>query len=45
MKNVETGCFGICARMVCIIAGPEDLNAEAVRLAVTIKKIFKELGF
>ena len=44
MNNREAGCFGICARGACIIAGREDLNAEAVHLAATIRKNFEELG-
>ncbi len=44
MTNPETACFVIRARGACIIAGLETLNAEAVQLAVTIKKNFEELG-
>jgi hypothetical protein len=52
MKKSETVCFAnggttrctIRARGDCIIAGLDDLNAEAVQLAATIKKNFEELG-
>lgn len=44
MKICETGCFAICATIRCTIAGPENLNAEAVRLAAVIKRNFEELG-
>jgi hypothetical protein len=44
MKNGETGCFAICARRACIMAELEDLNAEPVTLAATIKRNFEELG-
>ena len=44
MNNCETACFAICARGACIIFGLNDLNAEAVQLAVTIRKNFEELG-
>ncbi len=44
MNNRETACFALCARGACIIFGEEDLNAEAVQLAATIKKNFEELG-
>ena len=44
MKNSETGCFAFCAREACTILGLENLNAEAVQLATTIKKNFEELG-
>lgn len=43
MKNRETGCFA-CARGARIISGLEDLNAEVMQLAATIKKNFEELG-
>lgn len=42
--NGETGCFAIGATTGCTIGGLEDLNAEAVQLAATIKKNFEELG-
>lgn len=44
MKNRETACFAICARGACIIGELEDMSAEAVQLAATIKKNFEELG-
>ncbi len=44
MKNCETACFAFCAREACTFSVMEDLNAEAVRLAATIKKNFEELG-
>ncbi len=44
MNNRETACFAICATAGCIISVLEDLNAEAVQLAATIKRIFEELG-
>jgi len=44
MTICETGRFGICARGACIIVGLDDFNAEAVYLAATIKRNFKELG-
>lgn len=44
MKNRETGWFANCAASRCTIAGLEDLNAEAVTLAATIKRNFEELG-
>lgn len=36
MNTYETSC--------CTISRPEDLNAEAVQLAETIKRNFEELG-
>jgi hypothetical protein len=33
-----------CKTACCTISRPEDLNAEAVQLAATIKKNFEELG-
>lgn len=44
MRNPETGCFAVCAREACTILGLENLNPQAVQLAVTIKKNFEELG-
>ena len=44
MNNREKACFALCARGGCIIVGLENLNAEAVQLAATIKRNFKELG-
>lgn len=43
MKNCETACFAFCAREACTFS-VEDLNAEAVRLAATIKRNFEDLG-
>jgi len=44
MKNRETARFAICARGACIVSGLQDLNAEAVLFAATIKNNFEELG-
>ena len=44
MSHSETDCFGIRAKVACIITGQGDLNAEVVQLASTIKKNFKEPG-
>ena len=44
MNNYETGCFAVCATSGCINCVLDDLNVEAVQLAVTIKKSFEELG-
>lgn len=44
MRIYETGCFAIGAGGAWIIFGLEDLNAEAVRLAGTIKKNFEDQG-
>ena len=33
-----------CKKACCTISRPEDLNAEAVQLAETIKRNFEELG-
>ena len=44
MKNCETACFANCAGGACIVFRLEDLNAEAVTLAATIKRNFEELG-
>ena len=33
-----------CKTACCTIFSPEDLNAEAVQLAATIRKNFEELG-
>ncbi|SDB09499.1 hypothetical protein SAMN05660653_00486 [Desulfonatronum thiosulfatophilum] len=44
MKNCKTACFVFCAREACKFSVIKDLNAEAMRLAATIKKNFEELG-
>jgi hypothetical protein len=43
MRNRQIACFSIWASRACIIPELEDLNAEAVQLAATIKKNFEEL--
>lgn len=43
MKICETGRFAMSATTRCTIAGPENLNAEAMRLAAVIKRNFEEL--
>ena len=44
MNSYETTCFAFCGRRTLFIFRLEDLNAEAVQLAATIKKNFEELG-
>lgn len=44
MKICETGRFAMSATTGCTIAGPENLNAEAVRLAAMVKRNSEELG-
>lgn len=44
MNNCEKGCFVICAAPRYTIAVLEGLEAEAVQLAATIRRNFKELG-
>jgi hypothetical protein len=41
MNRGETGCFAFDAKGAGIIIGLEGLNAEAVQLAVTIKRNFE----